>query len=123
LRGIPLSVRNAYRFTPEPGVRAIVSHIVRKLTIEANPLEEHILLIAETDSGSNTLQRAFYERTSGSEETVETTDVLTLVQLGANRRPTIVIERSSDETRAFSLLERVGRKHWRVRWTSVYAGC
>lgn len=123
LRGVPFSVRTAFRFTPVPGVTAVAAHVVRKLTIEASPLEEHILLVAERDSGSTRLRPVYSERASGSEESVETTDVMAAVALGPQRRPTLVLERIGETARAFSLLERTAAGPWRVRWTSVYTGC
>lgn len=123
LRGIPFGVRTAYRFSPVPGVTAVAAHVTRKLTIEASPMEEHILLVAETDSGDTRFRVAYFERTSGPEETVETMDVLAGVLLGPSRRPTLIVERIGESARAFSLLERVGARSWRVRWTSAYSGC
>jgi hypothetical protein len=123
LRGIPFSVRSAYRFAPVSGDTVVVAHIIRKLTIEANPLEEHILLIAERSSGESSWRPAFYERTSGSEENVETVDVLAIVELAVAKRPALVLERSGDAVRAFSILERIGPRQWRVRWTSDYTAC
>ena len=101
----------------------MAAHIVRKLTIEANPVEEHILLVAERDSTGGALRPVYSERASGSEESVETTDVMAAVALGANRTPTLVLERTGETARAFSLLERTDAGRWRVRWTSVYTGC
>jgi hypothetical protein len=123
LRDVPFSVRSAYRFSPTPGVSAVAAHIVRKLTIEANPVEEHILLVAERDSTGGALRPVYSERTSGSEESVETTDVMAAVALGRRRTPTLVLERTGETSRAFSLLERTDAGRWRVRWTSVYTGC
>ncbi|HJU88706.1 MAG TPA: hypothetical protein VJ672_04900 [Gemmatimonadaceae bacterium] len=124
LRGIPFSVRSAYRLALNARDTAIVAHIIRKLTIEANPLEEHIFLIAERDTTFRSTWRVAYsERTSGSEENVETTDALAAVAIGSSRRPTIVLERSGDAARAFSILQRVASGQWRARWTSVYTGC
>ena len=123
LRGIPFSVQSAYRLALTPRDTAIVAHIIRKLPIEANPLQEHIFLIAERDSSGSRWRPAYFERTSGSEESVETTDALAAVELGAGRRPTVILERSGDAVRAFSILERTAPGRWRVRWTSVYTGC
>ncbi len=123
LRGVPFSVRSAYRFSPAPGVSAVAAHIVRKLTIEANPVEEHILLVAERDSAGGAFRPVYSERTSGSEESVETTDVMAAVALGRDRQPTLVLERTGESSRAFALLERTPAGRWHVRWTSVYTGC
>ena len=124
-RGLPFAVRNIRRFSPVPGVSALVAEVVRKVNQEANPREERILLVAERDSGKTTGRYAvaYSERASGTEEDVETTDVLAAVAIGPARTPILVLRREYFEGSAYSLLERVGPKSWRIRWTSAYAGC
>ena len=124
-RGLPFSVRTVRRFSPTPGVSAIVAEVVRKVNQEANPREERILLVAERDSGKTTgrYTRAYYERASGTEEDVETTDILAALTLGPSQVPTLVLRREYFEGSAYALLERMGPRSWRVRWTSAYAGC
>ncbi len=124
-RGLPFAVRSVRRFSPVTGVSALVAEVVRKVNQEANPREERILIVAERDSGKATgrYSLAYSERTSGTEEDVETTDVLVALALGSARTPTLVLRREYFEGSAFALLERTGPKSWRVRWTSAYAGC
>ncbi|MDQ6829161.1 MAG: hypothetical protein M3081_09885 [Gemmatimonadota bacterium] len=123
-RGIPFAVRLALRFTSAPGVQALVADIIRRVPQEANPVEEHILLVAERDSGATTgrYHTVYGERTSGTEEGIETTEILAAVRIGSSARPTIVLERQGYESLAYSLLERVGATAWKVKWTSVHAG-
>jgi hypothetical protein len=124
-RGLPFAVRTIRRFSPVPGVSALVAEVVRKVNQEANPREERILIVAERDSGrtSGRYAVAYSERASGTEEDVETTDVLAALGLGPSRTPTLVLRREYFEGSAYALLERTGPKSWRVRWTSAYAGC
>lgn len=124
-RGLPFAVRNVRRFSPAAGVSALVAEVVRKVNQEANPREERILLVAERDSGktSGRYAVAYSERASGTEEDVETTDVLAAVALGPERVPTLILRREYFEGSAYSLLERTGAKSWHVRWTSAYTGC
>ena len=124
-RGLPFAVRTVRRFSPVPGVSALVAEVVRKVNQEANPREERLLIIAERDSGktSGRYAVAYSERASGTEEDVETTDVLAVLALGPDRTPTLVVRREYFEGSAYALLERTGSKSWRVRWTSAYAGC
>ena len=124
-RGLPFAVRTVRRFSPAPGVSALVAEVVRKVNQEANPREERILIVAERDSGktSGRYAVAYSERASGTEEDVETTDVLAALGLGPARTPTLVLRREYFEGSAYALLERTGPKSWRVRWTSAYAGC
>lgn len=124
-RGLPFVVRSAYRFAPAPGVSAVAAEVVRKLNLEANPLEEHTLLIAERDSADAraTFRTVYSDRTSGTEERVASTEVLAAVSLGTPRRTMLVLARASDESLAYLLLERTGAGRWRVRWSSVPTGC
>ena len=124
-RGLPFAVRTVRRFSPVTGVSALVAEVVRKVNQEANPREERILIVAERDSGktSGRYAVAYSERASGTEEDVETTDVLAALALGPARTPTLVLRREYFEGSAYALLERTGSKSWRVRWTSAYAGC
>ena len=125
-RGIPFAVRTAYRFTAPDGADVLVADVQRKVNQEANPLEEHILLVAERgpqSGGQDARYRTVYsERSSGTEEGIEMSEVLAAVRL-AGGRVAIVLGRQGYETAAYSLLERASPGRWRVRWTSVYTGC
>jgi hypothetical protein len=123
-RGIPFSVRTAYRFTPVPGVEAVVADVVRKLNQEANPLEEHTLVVGERPAGSNVPYRlAYREVTAGSDETLESSDVLAAVAIGSPPHIDLVLARDGYESNAYSLVERQPDGHWRLRWTSAHTGC
>ena len=125
LRGVPFAVREMRRFSPVAGVEAIVATVVRKLNVEANPLAEEIVLIAERDSAAPTtaFTTAYYSRSSATEELVQTTDVLAAVRLGAVRTPTLVLSRLMDDGSFYSILQRAAPHRWRLRWTSAYTGC
>ncbi len=124
-RSIPFAVEHAYRFAAAPSVQAVVADVARKLNLEANPLEQHTLIIAERDSaGPDSSYRVVYtERSTGSEETLETTDVLAAVTIGSPRRTALVLLREGFESSAYALLERTPSGRWRVSWTSAHAGC
>ncbi|MDQ2766567.1 MAG: hypothetical protein M3Y30_05370 [Gemmatimonadota bacterium] len=123
-RGIPYSVRTAYRFTPAAGVEAVVADVVRTLNQEANPLEEHTLIVGERVAGSNAPYRlAYREVTSGSDETLESSDVLAAVQVGAPSHVDLVLAREGYESNAYALLERQATGSWKLRWTSAHTGC
>lgn len=124
LKGLPYQVRHAYRFSLAPGTEGILAEVLRSLNQEANPKQEHLLLLAERDSASNgQFITAFSERTSGGEETLETTELLTIARLGSTGRLTAVIARYVGDGVMYSLLERRRPRSWRLRWTSPYAGC
>lgn len=123
-RGIPYSVRTAYRFTPAAGVEAVVADVVRTLNQEATPLEEHTLIVGERPSGSNSPYRlAYREVTSGSDETLESSDVLAAVTIGTPPRVYLVLALEGYESNAYALLERKLDGSWRLRWTSAHTGC
>lgn len=123
-RGIPYSVRTAYRFTPVPGIDAVVADVVRTLNQEANPLEEHTLIVGERAAASNAPYRlAYREITSGSDETLESSDVLAAVAIGSPPHIDLVLARDGYESNAYSLVERQPSGKWRLRWTSAHTGC
>lgn len=123
-RGIPYAVRTAYRFTPVEGVEGVVADVVRTLNQEATPLEEHTLIVGERPSGSNAPYRlAYREVTAGSDETLESSDVLAAVMLGAPPHVDLVLAQEGYESNAYALLERRPDGSWRLRWTSAHTGC
>jgi hypothetical protein len=123
-RGIPYSVRTAYRFTPAPGTEAVVADVVRTLNQEANPLEEHTLVVGERAVGSGAPYRlAYREVTAGSDETLESSDVIAAVQIGASSHVDLVLAREGYESNAYALLERQADGSWKLRWTSAHTGC
>ena len=123
-RGIPYSVRTTYRFTPAAGVEAVVADVVRTLNQEANPLEEHTLVVGERPTGSNVPYRlAYREVTAGSDETLESSDVLAAVSIGSPPHVDLVLAREGYESNAYALLERQADGMWKLRWTSAHTGC
>ncbi|MEP7087428.1 MAG: hypothetical protein ABI884_08830 [Gemmatimonadota bacterium] len=123
-RGIPFSVRTAYRFTPVAGIESVVADVVRTLNQEANPLEEHTLVVGERPAGSNAPYRlAYNEVTAGSDESLESSDVLAAVSIGVPAHIYLVLAREGYESNAYAMLERQADGRWRLRWTSAHTGC
>jgi hypothetical protein len=124
LRGLPYQVRRAYRFTITAGVEGVVSEIVRTLNQEANPKQEHLLLVVEKDSlTSNQFVLAYSERTVGAEDVVESTELLAIVRIRQSAEPVLLIARYLGDGVVYALIERMGPRRWRLRWTSPYTGC
>jgi hypothetical protein len=123
-RGLPFVVKKAWRSRGlQPQVLAAI--IVRNVNQEANPHQEQLLLVAERDTTSTVGSRytpVYYERVTGLEETIETTDLIGMVRVGVARTLTIVVARDAASGSSYALIERVGRR-WQRRWTSTYAGC
>ncbi len=133
-RGTPFVVADAHRFVlpPTPGsdtAEVIAAELVRRLNTEANPREEHLLLIVErapaTGPGGRppTYVPAYWDRVSGPEDEVESSEVMAGVLLGAAHTPSIIVGRDDGDGGSYTLLDRDAPRHWRVRWNSAYTGC
>jgi hypothetical protein len=123
-RGLPFVVTKAWRTRGPAGLQVIAAVVVRNVNQEANPRQERILLLAERDTSIAGARYAprYVERVTGLEETVETTDLLAMVLLGSERRPTIVVAREASNGSSYALIERIDGA-WQRRWVSAYAGC
>ena len=124
-QGLRFTTEDVRRFEPVPGVQALVAHLVRRVNQEASPFEEQTLLIAERDSGASSgpYKLAYAERTFGREEDVVTPEVLAGVRIGAGALPSLIVARDGDDGIAYALIERVGPRRWRVRWSSGITSC
>ena len=122
-RGLPFVVKKAWR-TRGLARQMLAAIIVRNVNQEANPRQEQIVLIAERDTtvASSRYSPVYQERVTGLEETIEATDLIGMILLGRDRRPTIIIARDSSGGSSFALLERISGV-WQIRWASAYAGC
>lgn len=121
-RGIPLSVRKGYRLML-PGTSVIIAEVVRKINEEANPREEHLFLLAERSGNEPQYHVSFHTRSAGSEESLETSEVLAAIRLTKTGTPAIVSTFDYEEGGKVGLFERRGENDWQVIWKSAYAGC
>ncbi|MEO8575067.1 MAG: hypothetical protein ABI556_00140 [Gemmatimonadales bacterium] len=121
-RGLPFAVRHAYRFALGNN-SVLTADVVRKINEEANPREEHLLLIAERAPGADEKYSAvFQSRVAGSEEAVRTNEILGAVKF-IRGRAAIVVTFEYEDGGKVALLERTGDKQWRITWKSAYTGC
>lgn len=123
-RGLPFVVNTAWRMREPNGQELVAAIVVRNVNQEANPRQERILLLAERDptlSGRRYVPQ-YFERITGLEDTVETTDLVAMVLLGVDRRPALVVARDAGHGLSFALIEQIAGK-WQHRWSSAYAGC
>jgi hypothetical protein len=123
LRGIPYQVRRAYRFTPRAGMTEILAEVVRTLNQEASPTHEHMLLVATVDSASGRLTVEYSERDAGTEEAMESAELLFAGRIAGRDIGLLMIVRYVADGVIFSLLESPARGNWYLRWSSSYAGC
>jgi hypothetical protein len=119
--GIPYSIRKGYRILLPTGT-VLVAEVVRKINEEANPREEHELVLAE-DVGGGRYKSGFYVRSAGSEETLETVQLLAVVRLRASDQPVIILTFDYEDGGKIGLLERLSSINWQVTWKSAYSGC
>lgn len=130
-RGLAFVVRDAHRFTLPSGDTVIAAEVVRRLNQEANPAEEHLLVVMERDTipGPNGAPppwiAAYSERTSGPEDDVEAAEVLAAVILGhgPSALRAIIVGRDYGDGSSYSLIQRVAPRQWRLVWNSAYVGC
>jgi hypothetical protein len=122
-RRLPFRVQSAYTFRLD-SVEGVIADIVRALNEEANPRIEHLLLIGERPIGTKGKYAVgYYSRIAGAEETMQATDVLAAVEIGASKRPALVVNVESEEGAKLGLIERIGPGQWRSIWKSAYTTC
>ncbi len=122
-RGLPFIVRKAYRIS-FGDTTALIGSIVRKINEEANPREEHLLLILERNGGADAPYVVAYQnRTAGAEADVRTHAILAAVRFVSTNTPAIVLAFEYDDGGQIALLERVANHTWKITWKSAYTGC
>jgi hypothetical protein len=121
--GLPFAVRSLWRFTIPNGPLAVVASVSRQISQEAMPLQEHTLLIAERAAADTVFATAYWERSYGAEETIESRDVLAGALIGVDRTPALFLIRDYGDATAYGLIERGGDSRWHRRWTSARRHC
>lgn len=120
--GIPYFVRKGYRLALPPS-SILVAEAVRRINEEANPREEHLLLLAERSSNDTGYRVGFYKRSAGAEESLETSEILAAIRFVLSSRLAFVITFDYEDGGKIGLLERVGVGTWRIVWKSAYTDC
>lgn len=124
MRGIPFVVRRAYRAMLPGGIGAVIAEVGRALNQEANPIQEHLLIIAERDSSAKEYRLAYLERSSGGEEMLESSELLLIGVPRGRAQPMVLLARYLGDGVVYSMLDRTAPDgKWRLRWSSPYAGC
>ena len=123
--GLPFTVTSLWRFRAGPGVEGVVANLVRHINQEARPLEERTLLIAERDSSrrDERFNLAYYDRSQGAEETVESRDVLALARQTPDAQPMLVLGRDYGDGMSYSIVQRDPSGRWREKWHSPRGRC
>jgi hypothetical protein len=124
--GIPYFIRKGYRLALPPS-SLLIAEAVRRINEEANPREEHLLLLAERSSErsskDDSYRVGFYKRSTGYEESLETSEILAAVRFVSSSRLAFVVAFDYEDGGKVGLLERVGVGTWRIVWRSAYTGC
>ena len=123
--GLPFTVTSLYRFHAGPGTEGVVSNIVRRINQEARPFEERTLIIAERDSTrrEERFTLAYFDRSQGVEETIESRDVLALARPTPDAQPMLVIARDYGDGMSYALVQRDASGRWREKWRSPRGHC
>ena len=121
-RGLPFRVRTAYRFRVD-SIDVVVADVVRAVNEEANPRIEHLLIVGERPTGSaSTFTVRYSNRTAGSEESTQASELLAVAAIGESKTPAIVLGIEYSDGRRLGMLERVAGE-WRASWRSAYTDC
>ena len=123
--GLPFTVTSLWRFRAGPGAEGVVANLVRHINQEARPFEERTLLIAERDSTrrEERLTLAYFDRSQGAEETVESRDVLALARPTPDAQPMLVLGRDYGDGMSYALIQRDPSARWREKWHSPRGHC
>ena len=123
--GLPFTVTSLWRFRAGPGVEGVVANLVRHINQEARPLEERTLVIAERDSSrrDERFNLAYFDRSQGTEETVESRDVLALARTTPDAQPMLVLGRDYGDGMAYAMIQRDPSGRWREKWHSPRGRC
>jgi hypothetical protein len=121
-RGLPFRVRTAYTFRVD-SVDVVGADVVRSVNEEANPRIEHLLIVGERPAGTALGFTVRYSnRTAGSEESTQASELLAVLTFGESRRPAIVLGIEYGDRKRTGLLERIDGE-WRASWQSAYTDC
>jgi len=123
--GLPFTVTSLWRFHAGPGAEGIVTNLVRHINQEARPFEERTLIIAERDSSrrEERFTLAYYDRSQGAEETVESREVLALARPAPDAQPMLVLGRDYGDGMSYALIQRDPSARWREKWHSPRGHC
>jgi hypothetical protein len=122
-RGLPFRVRSAYVFHLD-STDAVVADVVRTVNEEANPRVEHLLIVGERPRGATgKFNVGYYTRTAGAEESTQATELLSVLGIGAEKRPAAVISIEYDDGGKLGLIERRSSGEWLATWRSAYTDC
>ena len=123
-RGLPVVVRDAWRFRLADSTSVVVAIAMRSLNVESNPRAQSITIVAEPDptSGSDAWRNVFSESESGPEDRVEGADLLAVFQLRGARAALALVHEAASGLQ-LEIVERTAPGVWKIRWSSASLSC
>lgn len=123
-RGLPVVVRDAWRFKLSGGVSVAVAVAMRSVNVESNPRAEMVTIIAELDPVLNggAWHDTWSRRDAGPEDRIEGADLLAALRL-RNGHAMIVFVHEGERGPQLEFVERAAPGLWRTRWSSAALSC
>jgi hypothetical protein len=122
--GLPFAVVQLWRTRLPDGSTAVAATLRRQINQEDSPLEERTFIIAESDSTAPGGYALMYsEQSSGAEETVESRELLAAVTFLPSSAVELIVSHDFGDQTSYSIVERVARGRWVVRWASRRFSC
>jgi hypothetical protein len=123
-RGLPIVVRDAWRFQLADSTTILVAIAMRSLNVESNPRAQAFTLIAEPEGpqAAGQWRTSYWESVAGPEDHVEGMDLLAAFQLHGSK-PAIALVREGDTGLQVEIVERSSPGVWSVRWSSSALPC
>ena len=123
LRGIPLTTRRAYSFRVA-GASMIAAELARTSSSEADPREERLFVLGEGESaGAQTYSLVYSRRMAGRADSTGMVELLAVMASRATNRGIIALGIEDAGGVRLQLVERVGRRRWKVAWSSAVSFC
>lgn len=118
-QGLPFAVRKAYRTSSGS---LLIGDIIRRINEEANPREEHLLLVARQSTPETEYSTVFFTRSSGSEDAVRVAEILAAIRFVNGGNIAIVVSFNYENGGRVGLVEQ-RPDGWKMAWRSAYTGC
>lgn len=122
-RGLPVTVRAAWRLAPAEGDTVVVAIVVRRVPIESEPLEELFTIIAapgQRQGVRDPLVEGWFVREVGPEEALVARELVG-AYLRASELVLAFAEDAERSVRAALVERRAGR--WRAGWRGALPSC
>jgi hypothetical protein len=122
-RGLPIVVRDAWRFVLPDSTPVAVAIAMRTVNMESNPRAQAFAMVAEPDpSTAGQWRTAFTEVVAGLEDRVEGLDLLAVLRTRGST-PALALVREGDTALQVEIVQRVSPGRWSVRWSSSAIPC